>query len=377
MVQLIESSQQVYIGNLESSLLLTREGEVQLAKEIESGQLELLAILIAYGISERKLVKNDPTFVETVEEARSLYQRKGDFSYKSQDTQNIVLALKECKANLQLLVPKMMISNEVLKMSAKRRIKVRSRILSTGRKIEQACSLFVESNLRLVVAIAKKSRYSMLHINDLVQEGNIGLIKAVSKFDYRKGYKFSTYATWWVRQAINRAIADKGRSIRVPVHMLETKKQVEQVRTAIIREKGRDPSAQELAEQAEVSIKKANAALVLCAEPISLDLPIHGKDRDTRIGDLIRDEKAVSPVHAAIEKQVILKMRKLLGTLAPREEAMMRMRFGIGHEGEDTLENIGRFFGVTRERVRQIEAKALGEMRKILDRDSPNGYSEH
>jgi RNA polymerase primary sigma factor len=264
-----------------------------------------------------------------------------------------------------------------MNLSARQRVQVQSRILSAGRKIEKAYALFVQSNLRLVVAIANKSRYSMLHVNDLVQEGTIGLIKAVTKFDYRKGYKFSTYATWWVRQAINRAIADKGRSIRVPVHMLETKKQVEQVRRDIIREKGREPSAQEVAEQTDVSIRKANAALVLCAEPISLDMPIQGKDRDTRIGDLIKDESAISPVRAAMEKQVVIKMRKLLSTLGPREEAMMRMRFGIGYEGEDTLETIGRRFGVTRERVRQIEAKALGEMRKILDRENSNGYSEH
>jgi RNA polymerase primary sigma factor len=159
--------------------------------------------------------------------------------------------------------------------------------------------------------------------------------------------------------------------------MLETKKQVEMARWAIIRETGREPSAKEVAKHTEVSVKKAKAALVLCAEPISLELPIRGKDSDARLGDLIKDESVVSPVHAAIEKQVIIKMRKLLGTLPPREEAMMRMRFGIGYEGEDTLENIGRYFGVTRERVRQIEAKALGEMRRTLDRENSNGYSEH
>jgi RNA polymerase sigma factor (sigma-70 family) len=377
MMQSVESSKEIYIGNLEACHILTREGEVQLAREIEDGQLELLVILIASGMSEKNLVKNDPAFLETVDEARRLYRKKGDLSLKWQNTQRIILSLKDCKTDLQLLVPAMISSNAVMKMKPKKRVQIQNRILAVGRKIERAGSLFIQSNLRLVVTIAKKSKYSMLHINDLVQEGNIGLIKAVSKFDYRKGYKFSTYATWWVRQAINRAIADKGRSIRVPVHMLETKKQVELARRAIILETGREPSAKEVAEQTEVSVKKAKAALVLCAEPISLELPIRGKDSDARLGDLIKDESVVSPVHAAIEKQVVIKMRKLLGTLPAREEAMMRMRFGIGYEGEDTLENIGRYFGVTRERVRQIEAKALGEMRRTLDRENSNGYSEH
>ncbi len=377
MMQSVEFSKEVYIGNLEACHILTREGEVQLAREIEDGQLELLVIFVASGMSEKSLVKKDPQFLETVDEARRLYRKKGDLSSKRRSTQRIILSLKDCKTDLQLLVPAMISSNAVMKMKPKRRVQIQNRILAVGRKIESAGSLFVQSNLRLVVTIAKKSNYSMLHINDLVQEGNIGLIKAISKFDYRKGYKFSTYATWWVRQAINRAIADKGRSIRVPVHMLETKKQVELARRAIIRETGREPSAKEVAEHTEVSVKMAKAALVLCAEPISLELPIRGKDSDARLGDLITDESVVSPVHAVIEKQVIIKMRKLLGTLPAREEAMMRMRFGIGYEGEDTLENIGRCFGVTRERVRQIETKALGEMRRTLDRENSNGYSEH
>jgi RNA polymerase sigma factor (sigma-70 family) len=377
MMQSVESSSEIYIGHLESCHILTREGEVQLAKEIEDGQLELLAILIESEMSEKDLVKNDPQFLEIIDLARRLYRERGGLASKWQGAQRIVLSLKECKTDLQLLVPAMIGSRAVMKMRAKKRVQVQNRLLMVGRKIERACSLFIRSNLRLVVTIARKSKQSMLHINDLVQEGNIGLIKAVSKFDYRKGYKFSTYATWWVRQAINRAIADKGRSIRVPVHMLETKKQVEMARWAIIRETGREPSAKEVAEHTEVSLKKAKAALVLCAEPISLELPIRGKDSEARLGDLIKDESVVSPVHAAIEKQVIIKMRKLLGTLPPREESMMRMRFGIGYEGEDTLENIGRCFGVTRERVRQIEAKALGEMRRTLDRENSNGYSEH
>jgi RNA polymerase sigma factor (sigma-70 family) len=377
MAQLFESYKEVYIGNLESALVLTREGEVQLSREIEEGQLELLAILSAYDLSDIDLVTKDAKLDETLAKARRYYWKRGEFSFESQGTQDIILALKECQTDPQLLVPGMLSAHAIIGLDTKKRVQVQNKILSAGRKLEKAYALFVKSNLKLVVSIASKSRHSPLHINDLVQEGNIGLIKAVNKFDYRKGYKFSTYATWWVRQAINRAIADKGRSIRVPVHMLETKKQVEQARRTFIRETGREPSPQEVAEQTAVSIKKANTALFLCAEPISLDTPIHGRDRDTRIGDLIKDESAVSPAHAVMEKQVVEKIRKLLGTLGPREEAMMRMRFGIGHEGEDTLENIGRYFGVTRERVRQIEAKALGDMRKILDRENSNGHSEH
>jgi RNA polymerase primary sigma factor len=222
----------------------------------------------------------------------------------------------------------------------------------------------------LVVLAAKRLPYSKVPVSDLIQEGNIGLLRAVSKFDYRRGYKFSTYATWWIRQAINRAVADKGRSIRIPVHMLEKKSRIEKTRHAIVNRTGNEPTLEEIAEYAAVPVAKTSAVLEMCTEPLSLDAPLRGEETDGRIGDLISDRGAVSPVGAIIEQQLSEKMRRILGTLTPREEMMMRMRFGIGGNGEHTLEKIGQRFGITRERVRQIEHKALGRMRRILDREN-------
>jgi RNA polymerase primary sigma factor len=272
---------------------------------------------------------------------------------------------------------KLLRSRELGDLDVRKRVEAQSRIVEAKRKIEQASLCFVEANLRLVVLAAKRLPYSRVPLSDLIQEGNIGLLRAVSKFDYRRGYKFSTYATWWIRQAINRAVADKGRSIRIPVHMLEKKSRIEKTRRAIFHKTGSEPTLEEIAEHAAVPVAKTSAVLEMCTEPLSLDAPIRREDTDGRIGDFISDKGVVSPVHAIIQQQLSEKMRRILGTLTPREEMMMRMRFGIGENGEHTLEKIGQRFGITRERVRQIEHKALGRMRRILDRERPNDFSEH
>jgi RNA polymerase sigma factor (sigma-70 family) len=369
---LIDYTEYRPFGTFDSSCLLTREGEVELARQIERAQLELLEIMIVHGVSVDSVAKNDAAFGNVFEQSKKIYQKEGTLSQKSLSTRPIMLLINECNTMPQSFALKLIQSRELAELDVRKRVEVQSRIAEAKRKIEQASICFVEANLRLVVLAAKRLPYSKVPVSDLVQEGNIGLLRAVSKFDYRRGYKFSTYATWWIRQAINRAIADKGRSIRIPVHMLEKKSRIEKTRHAIVNRTGSEPSLEEIAEYAAVPVAKTNAVMEMCTEPLSLDAPIKGRETDGRIGDLISDRGVVSPVHAIIERQLSEKIRRILGTLTPREEMMMRMRFGIGENGEHTLEKIGQRFGITRERVRQIEHKALGRMRRILDREKRN-----
>jgi RNA polymerase primary sigma factor len=240
------------------------------------------------------------------------------------------------------------------------------RIVSHVQKGERESSIakkeMIEANLRLVISIAKKYTNRGLQFLDLIQEGNIGLMKAVDKFEYRRGYKFSTYATWWIRQAITRSIADQARTIRIPVHMIETINKIVRTQRQLLSEIGREPTPEEISVKLNMPLEKVRKVLKIAKEPVSLETPV-GDEEDSHLGDFIKDENAVIPIDAAIQSNLRQTTTKILSSLTPREERVLRMRFGIGMNSDHTLEEVGQQFSVTRERIRQIEAKALRKLK--------------
>ena len=260
-------------------------------------------------------------------------------------------------------------------ISLKEMKKVYHEIDNGIRKSETAKNELIKANLRLVVSIAKKYTNRGLQFLDLIQEGNIGLMKAVDKFEYQRGYKFSTYATWWIRQAITRAIADQARTIRIPVHMIETINKLIKVSRSLVQEHGREPNPEEIAERMGFPLEKVRKVLKIAKEPISLETPI-GEEEDSHLGDFIEDKKIMSPAEAVTKFDLSEQTRKIMTTLTPREEKVLRKRFGVGEKADHTLEEVGKEFNVTRERIRQIEAKALRKLRHPRRRKILESFSE-
>ena len=365
----------------------TEQTKKKLAAQIKKDQEKILKIVSSFSLDEKQIEKMIDKFRELSAEVEAAERKIEKCMLRAGGKP--ISYLKKCAAKIpksakddQIIAPIGLTKSEIIFLkseadSAQKVIKqARERTDLTPRQIKlklkkvekslekanRAKSELIQANLRLVVSIAKKYTNRGLMFLDLIQEGNIGLMKAVDKFEYQRGYKFSTYATWWIRQAITRAIADQARTIRIPVHMIETINKLMRTSRYLVQEHGREPTSEEIAEKMEFPLDKVRKVLKIAKEPISLETPI-GEEEDSHLGDFIEDKNVLSPGDAVVDFGLAEQTRRVLTTLTPREEKVLRMRFGIGEKSDHTLEEVGRDFSVTRERIRQIEAKALRKLR--------------
>ncbi|HSC85658.1 MAG TPA: RNA polymerase sigma factor RpoD [Polyangiaceae bacterium] len=422
----------VYLRKMGTVPLLTREGEVELAKRIEEGTnavrdalFESSVVIDELTVIQEKLQENrlrarellnveadDDTFdeeaaaatlVEQIEKIKRAARRRGPLQKEKLETTDeakgpkVEKSLQKLQADLyklmldlnfnkraidkmaQALKAKAMVSPSVdndVSPEEHAHLRKLSKIVGSGeRRAQRAKAQLVEANLRLVVSIAKRYTNRGLQLLDLIQEGNIGVMIAADKFEYRRGYKFSTYATWWIRQAITRAIADQARTIRIPVHMVETMNKMHRTAHDLVQELGREPTPEELATRLDIPVSKVRSLLRIVKEPLSLETP-RGEDGDCTLGDFVEDAKAPSPSDSLMSNDLNKQTRELLNSLSVREQRVLQKRFGIGEKSEHTLEEIGKEFNVTRERIRQIEAKALQKLKSSRRSRALRAYLE-